>query len=884
MPLSPGTRLGRYEIRAKIGEGGMGEVYRARDEKLNRDVAIKVLPSAFSENPDRLLRFEQEAQAVGTLNHPNILAVYDVGVHENSPYVVSELLEGHSFRELLDDGPIASRKAIEYAIQIAQGLSAAHEKGIVHRDLKPDNLFLTKDDRVKILDFGLAKLSQPSASDIEQTDIATRRIHTNPGTVMGTVGYMSPEQVRASAVDHRSDIFSFGAVLYEMLSGQRAFRGESAIETLNAILKQEPSELSASNINITSAVERVVWHCLEKSPDRRFQSASDVAFALESLSGVTSHPSQQTLIERALPAKQVWNRERIVWTVLCGLLLLAVVALAFIVFRREPATQRTARLALATPAETTFEGEITISPDGRRVVFSAMKDGKWGLWMRPLDSTKAEPIPATEGGSSPFWSPDNRFIGYFSNSKLFKIDAAGGRPQALCDVSEDSGATWNRDGVILFGGPEGIHRVSAQGGATSLVTKVSPQEEAHRWPYFLPDGRHFVFLGDASTTEEHHIKLGSLDSNESQNLFGAVSRIVYASPGYLLYVNQGSLVALPFDATSLKVTGEPTSVAERIKDVGENHHFDFSVSEEGTLAYQSGTVNSQLTWFDRAGQKQSAVGDVVGRDSLALSPDGRIAATGLLDADGRQSDIWLVDLTRNTTSRLTFDPAGDGTPVWSPDGKRIVFGSNRASGGRDVDLWEQAASGVGDEQVLLKSASAKFPTSWSRDGQVILFENWEQQLKGAIWVMSTADRQARPLLQSKSFNQLQGQFSPDGHFIAYASDESGSMEIFLQRYPTTSEKWQISSGGGITPLWRADGHEIFYTSLDKMMSVEVKLGSKVETGLPRELFRSAISHHGLSYDYAVSPDGQRFLISNAVDVNEVAPMTIVLNWNAALKK
>jgi len=438
--------------------------------------------------------------------------------------------------------------------------------------------------------------------------------------------------------------------------------------------------------------------------------------------------------------------------------------------------------------------------------------------------------------------------------------------------------------VILFGGPEGIHRVSAQGGATSLVTKVSPQEEAHRWPYFLPDGHHFVFLGDASTTEEHHIKLGSLDSNESQNLFGAVSRIVYASPGYLLYVNQGSLVALPFDATSLKVTGEPTSVAERIKDVGENHHFDFSVSEEGTLAYQSGTVNSQLTWFDRAGQKQSAVGDVVGRDSLALSPDGRIAATGLLDADGRQSDIWLVDLTRNTTSRLTFDPAGDGTPVWSPDGKRIVFGSNRASGGRDVDLWEQAASGVGDEQVLLKSASAKFPTSWSRDGQVILFENWEQQLKGAIWVMSTADRQARPLLQSKSFNQLQGQFSPDGHFIAYASDESGSMEIFLQRYPTTSEKWQISSGGGITPLWRADGKEIFYTSLDKMMSVEVKLGSKVETGLPRELFRSAISHHGLSYDYAVSPDGQRFLISNAVDVNEVAPMTIVLNWNAALKK
>ena len=513
-----------------------------------------------------------------------------------------------------------------------------------------------------------------------------------------------------------------------------------------------------------------------------------------------------------------------------------------------------------------------------------MKDGKSGLWMRPLDSTKAEPIPGTEGGGLPFWSPDSRFIGYFANFKIFKIDAAGGRPQALCDAPEISGATWNRDGVILFGGLEGVHRVSAQGGTSSLVTKVSPKEEGHRWPYFLPDGRHFVFLGDASTSEEHHIKVGSLDSTESQNLFNAISRIVYAQPGYLLYVNQGSLVALPFDATSLKVTGDPTTIAERIKDVGENHAFDFSVSEEGTLAYQSGTVNSQLTWFDRTGQKQSVVGEVSGRESVSLSPDGRQVATGLLDFDGRQSDIWLVDLTRNTSSRLTFDPAGEGTPIWSPDGQRIVFGSNRASGGRNIDLFEKASSGVGDEQPLLTTEGAKFATSWSHDGQLILFENWEPQAKAGIWVMTMADKQVRPLLQSKSFNQTQGQFSPDGHFIAYLSDESGRVEVFLQRYPTTSEKWSISSGGGLAPLWRADGKEIFYTSLDKIMSVDIKLGSKVETSLPRELFRSTISHSVLSYPYAVSPDGQRFLVASEVDINEVAPMTIVLNWTSALKK
>jgi hypothetical protein len=454
----------------------------------------------------------------------------------------------------------------------------------------------------------------------------------------------------------------------------------------------------------------------------------------------------------------------------------------------------------------------------------------------------------------------------------------------LCDVGEYSGGAWNRDGVILFGGLEGLYRVSAQSGTPELATKVSPKEEAHRWPYFLPDGRRFVFLGDADTTEAHHIRVGSLDSQDSQILFGAISRVAFAQPGYLLYVNQGALVAVPFDTSSLKVTGDPVTVAERIAEVGDNHEFDFSVSEDGTLAYQTGSVASQFTWFDRTGKKSGVVGEPTAAEYVVLSPDGNSAAAGLLDADGRESDVWLYDLTRGTTSRLTFDTQGDGTPLWSPDGTRIVFGSNR-NGTGVVDLYEKAASGTGDEQVLLKSPSAKFATSWSRDGQFILFENWLPQSKGAVWILNMSGaREAKPLLQSNAFNQGTGQFSPDSHFIAYVSDESGRSEVYVQRFPLSSDKWQISTGGGQQPLWRGDGKEIFFITEDKkLMAVDIKTESKFESGIPRELFQGGMKT-GFAYSYAASADGQRFLMSAPVDAPARAPMTIVLNWTTSLKK
>lgn len=884
MTLEPGTRLGRYEIRSKVGAGGMGEVYRSRDEKLNRDVAIKVLPAALSENADRLHRFELEAQAAGALNHPNILAIYDVGTDGMSPYVVSELLEGESLRDRLAHGPLPNRKAIDYATQIARGLAAAHAKGIVHRDLKPDNLFITKDEHVKILDFGLAKLVQALAGEGSQTDIVTRKVHTDPGTVMGTAGYMAPEQVRAHAVDHRADIFSFGAVLYEMLSGRRAFHRDSAIETLNAILKEEPPELSSSQPSIAPALERVVWHCLEKSPERRFQSASDVAFALESISGVTSQPGQTTLTHRDIPASPTWTRERLIWLGVCLILLAVIAWLAMAWFSRSAPNVQAVRLALTSPEKARFSGAVTVSPDGLRVAFvSTSTDGRRELWVRSLDAEKPELLAGTDDATAPFWSPDSRSIGYFADGKLFKVEAAHGRPQQLCEVRESRGGAWNREDVILFAGPEGLERVSAQGGTPVLATKVDAKEEAHRWPYFLPDGRHFVFLADAQTTENHHIRLGSLDSQETQILFGAVTRIVYAPPGYLLYVNQGALVAQPFDARSLKVAGDPVTITEHIAEIGENHQFDFSASDNGVLTYQIGSQKSQLVWYNREGKRLEPLGEPDNYASISLSPDGRRVAAGLLDPDGRQSDVWLIDVSRGAKTRLTFNPQSDGDPVWSPDGKQVAFSSNRSGDGH-IHIYETSASATGDDQILLSENADDVPTSWSRDGKNILFMRFQNSAPGGIWLLSTDDRQARLLLQSQSFEQGGPAFSPNGHFIAYDSNESGHLEVYVQTFPLSGQKWVISSGGGAVPRWRDDGKEIFYITEDgKVMSAELKSDSSFENVVTKQLFQLDIKRAS-GYPFTVASDGSRFLINTPAEANNPAPMVVVLNWPATLKQ
>ena len=890
MSIAAGTKFGRYEIRAKIGEGGMGEVYRARDEKLNRDVAIKLLPAEVSQNGDRLRRFEQESQAAGALNHPNILAVYDVGTHDAAPYVVSELLEGVSLKDRLHDGAISQRKAIDYAVQLARGLAAAHEKGIVHRDLKPDNIFITRDDRVKILDFGIAKLIEPVKDAVAQTDIATRKVHTNPGTVVGTPGYMSPEQVRGSRVDHRSDIFSFGAILYEMLSGRRAFHGESAADTMSAILKEDPPDLSDTNQSISPALERLVNRCLEKNPEARFHSASDLAFALEAISG-SSGVSNQTIATTTALSSRARIRKQLPWIVagLFALAFLVTLPFALLYFRR-PSTPApaTVRFLFAPPEKSAIVGAPVISPDGRLVVFGVRDaTGRESLWIQSLDSLEAHPLAGTEvgGGGPPFWSTDSRSIGFFSVGKLKRIDVAGGPVQTLGDATV-GGGTWNRDGVIILrstGG--GLARIPDTGGAPTLLTTLdkSRNEVLHAYPYFLPDGRHFLYLARNSQNEKSAIFVGSLDSKETKSLLNADSNVAYAPPGYLIFARQQTLMAQAFDADKLQLSGEAVPIAERVGRSLSTALALFSVSETGVLVYRSvATQQSQLAWFDRTGRQLGTVSEPGVYAAIRLSPDEKHIALQSPDNERGYQDIWSIEVARGTPRRLTFDPANDIYPIWSPDGSRIVFGSNRDG---TVNLYQKLSSGAGNDELLFKSDDGKLPTDWSPDGRYILYQDVSQ--KGLdLWVLPLLDEGKPVLFRQTDFQEMYGRFSPDGRWIAYVSDESGKREVYVRSFPDSGGQWQISNGGGSQPRWRRDGKELFYLSPDrKLMAVEVNGSSGTfEAGIPKPLFDVRIGNAAGVSDYEVAGDGQRFLVNTLFEQNERPPVTVVMNWTSDLKK
>ena len=877
-PNSAATKSAR-----KLGAGGMGEVYRARDEKLNRDVAIKVLPAALSQDADRLRRFEQEAQAAGALNHPNILAVYDVGMHDGAPYIVSELLEGEELREQLNDGSLPQRKALDYAQQIAQGLAAAHERGITHRDLKPENLFVTTDGRVKILDFGLAKL-RPLRNESVSSEIDTRKQITDPGTVMGTVGYMSPEQVRGHEADHRSDIFSFGSILYEMLAGQRAFRRDTMAETMTAILKEEPPELSETNAKISLPLEKIVRRCLEKKPERRFHSAHDLAFAIESLSG-TATSSGQTLTRRLTTLS---TRSRITkhlpWIVAGVLFIALLAALPFVIssLRRAPVDMTVTRVSVLPPEKSTV-GTLTVSPDGRRLAFIATDaTGKTLLWVRPLDALVAQPLAGTDDAIHPFWSPDSRFIGFFAGAKLKKIEVTGGSPSTLCNALNGRGGAWNRDDVIVFA-PDfgsGLSRVSAAGGEPSPVTTLdsSRQESTHRFPQFLPDGRHFLYFARSIQPENSAIYVSSLDQPQAKRIISTDTNVAYAPPGYLLFQREGTLMAQAFDAASLALTGAPFRVAEQLGYLRLNSEAYFSVSETGVLVYQSGNAGkTQLVWFDRSGKQLGAPGPPGEYSFPALSPDEKRVAIDRDDPQTGTFDIWLLDLARGIPSRFTFYPGIDVYPVWSPDGSRIVFGSNRDGA---WSLYQKSSSGAGSEEAMLKSGERKCPSDWSLDGRFILYTQTSPDTLWDLWVIPLfGDRQPIPFLQTK-FNEVNGVFSPDGKWIAYQSDDSGSYQVWVQSFPAGS-KWQVSSEGGSWPRFRRDGKELFYLAANgKLMAVEVKANtSGLEFSAPKPLFDTHTTDR-----YAVTADGQRFLINTPVEESASAPITVILNWTAEAKR
>jgi Tol biopolymer transport system component len=891
--LSQGIRLGRYEIRSALGAGGMGEVYCARDTQLGRDVAVKVLPSSFSTDVDRLHRFHQEASAASALNHPNILIVHDIGAHDGSPYVVSELLEGETLRKRIGGTPLAQRRVIDYALQIAHGLAAAHEKGIVHRDLKPDNIFITNDGRVKILDFGLAKLTQAEVNQA-QTDIPTRRVDTDPGVVMGTVGYMSPEHLKGRTVDHRSDIFSFGAILYEMLSGRRAFHGESAAETMSAILKEDPPELSETNKTVSPALERLVNHCLEKNPEARFHSARDLAFALEALSGSTA-VSGQTVAMPALAPRRIKTRELIAWAS-ASLFVLATVALLVLYLRRTPVEVHAVRSFILPPEKSSFEfggrraARMTVSPDGRRLAFVATTaEGGTLLWVRSLDALSAQPLAGTEGATHPFWSPDSRFLGFFAQGKLKRIDAAGGPPLALCDAPQGRGGTWNRDGVIVFAPNVSValDRVSASGGTSSPLTKLDETrgEVSHRWPTFLPDGKHFLYLSGTIGVGEGTIYVASLESKESKLVLRANSNVEYAE-GYLLYLRGTTLMAQPFDSKHLETVGEAFPIAEEVQTgIGNLAVGVFSVSDNGILAYQTGKMSStQLAWFDRSGKQLGLLGDQAVYSNVHLSPDGKSTTVGIIDLQSGRPDIWLYEVARDRRTRFTFDPAEERSVAWSPDGSRIAFSSNRKG---HFDIYQKASSGLGSEELLLESNLDKQPTSFSSDGRFLLYWASDPKTGADLWVLPlSGDRKPFPFLQTE-FNEGNGKFSPDGRWVAYFSTESDrvGVELYVAPFPGPGGKWQVSTTGGLPPAtWRKDGKEIFYLAPDnKLMAAEVNgQGATLEVGAVRALFEIHRGGGGIAYD--ATADGQRFLVNTAVEQTTSSPITLVVNWTADLKK
>jgi eukaryotic-like serine/threonine-protein kinase len=864
----------------------MGEVYRAFDPNLNREVAIKVLPVAYSADRDRLARFEQEAQAAGSLNHPNILTIHHIEAHDSAPYIVSELLEGETLRERMSGAALPHRKAIDYALQTAHGLAAAHEKGIVHRDLKPDNLFITKDGRVKILDFGLAKLLGAFDGTQSQTEVPTKRVDTDSGVVMGTVGYMSPEQLRGKTADHRSDIFSFGAILYEMLSGRRAFRGESTADTISAILREDPPELSATNKNINPALERVVNHCLEKNPEERFHSARDLAFAIEALSGSAGSSGSNTTVLASLPPSRKKKRELLAWAV-AGFFLITSALLAWLYFQGAPVTERPVRFAIATPERSTEVSNPVISPDGQTLVFLAHSDGKRFLYTRSLGALQTQRLAGTEDAISPFWSPDSRYIAFFSNNQLKKIDVTGGPAQTLCHVQSAYGGAWNQHGEILISfDTKGINRVSSAGGAPTQLLKLdeSRKELAQAWPAFLPDGRHFLYQSWTGRSDESAIFVTSIDGGDRKLLLKADSSPLYASPGYLLFSRGTTLMAQPFDAGKLQLSGEPFPVAEPVFYNLSNSFSGVSVSENGTLAFlSSNSSNRQLVWVDRNGTPLGPMGPTGEYNDIVLSRDGkRLALQRLV---GGNSDIWLMDLTRGVVSRFTFDSTAEDNPVWSPDGKLIAFSAGHTAGDTIFNLYQKISTGAGNQEVLLKSDRSKEATDWSSDGRFIIFQAYAPKTGSDIWALPLfGEPKPYPLIETE-FEEGQAHFSPDGRWFAYASNESGRSEVYVQSFPQTGGKWLISSAGGSQPLWRRDGKELFYVSPDKtLMAVDINAGPTFETSTPKPLFATQVSAYNAPSRYVVTADGQRFLINAPAEEISQTPITVVMNWTAGLKK
>jgi Tol biopolymer transport system component len=881
MALTSGEKLGPYEILSPLGAGGMGEVYRAKDTRLGREVALKILPESFTRDPDRLRRFEQEARAVAALNHPNILAIHDIGEQNGSPFLVSELLDGESLRVALDRGVLPQRKTIEYGVQIAHGLAAAHEKGIVHRDLKPENIFVTKDGRIKILDFGLAKLAQTAGATPEELTLTG--LQTAAGVIMGTASYMAPEQVRGENADARTDIFAFGTVLFEMLFGVRAFHRDTAAETMTAVLKDDPPEISDAGHPVSSALERIVRRCLEKNPEQRFQSARDLSFALGALSG-----TETSAIARAAAAATGSRRQPLLLWLSLVLALAAVAAVTWFAARRPPTTIRM-QFAIAVPEEMSVS-HMALSNDGSMLAFVTPDEntGLPMLYVQRVGSSTVTLLPGTQGASFPFWSPDNSYVGFFANGKLQKMAASGGTPQVLAAAVSARGGSWGSKGVIIYtpNAESPLWRINADGTGAAEATKIHGDDQTHRWPVFLPDGNHFLFwTGNFSNTKDDRssgIYLTSLDSQDRKLVVLCHSSFGYSAKNLVYADDQRQLVSIAFDPSSATVSGSTSVIANVVGFQPSTYWAALAVARNGTLIYNTsvGAAESALTWIDRSGKELGRIGDAAIMDNPTLSPDGSRVAVDVSDQKANNVDVWIESTTGAGNSRFTFDPSEEVVGVWSRDGSTVAY---RENGGGRVSVLLKRATGLEREKVRYTAAQGSMddivPNSWSLDDQQILCTR--QTASGDyLMLLPVAGGEPTRFLNGKS-SETNGQISPDGKWVTYASDESGNWEIYVTSFPGAAGKWQVSRGGGTEPRWRADGKEIFYIAPNGMlMAVSVNSAGAFVSGTPAPLFqirgRSPISSTDI-FTYDVAKNGQRFLVNRYVKPEHVPPLTILLN-------
>ena len=940
--------ISHYKVTGKLGEGGMGVVYKAEDTNLKRPVALKFLAAHLLGDEEVKARFRREAEAAAALNHPNVCHVYEISEVEGKTFIAMAFLEGEPLEKKIEAGPLKLKDALDIAIQTARGLEAAHEKKIVHRDIKPANLMITgagSKRLVTIMDFGLALL-------IDRSKL------TRLDETMGTVTYMSPEQTYGMELDHRTDVWSLGVVIYEMVTGQRPLKGHYDKAVMYSITNEEPEPMTALRTGVPMELEWLVNKCLAKEADKRYQSTADMVVDLETLSeklksgkstivrtgapigadtpagpsnaearvvpaagtdtpAGPSHPSDADVsdvrVRRVPPPAHLTpglTRERVAWAAATVLLALAAITLAAVHFNQPAPRLETTRFVIYPPEGVRFGGRAAeISPDGRHLAFVGISEtGERRLWVRSFDSLEARSLAGTEGAVLPFWSPDNRFIGFFAEDKLKKISVDGGSAQTLSEARQGRGGTWAQgssgsDGLVVFAPTVSstLLRVSDAGGEPAPLTVLdeSAQETTHRLPHFLPDGRHFLYVGGVAGVGVglRQVYIGSLDpgvGGESESitktpLLPDDTPVRYAPPspdhpnGHLLFVRGNSLMAREFDAKRLEPAGQPFSIAEGISaNTGGVRPSDFSVSQTGVLAYRAraGLRRHQLAWFGRDGKRLNSVGEPGRNAAVSLSPNNAKAAISRFDFS---RDIWIHDLARNVASRFTFHPASELSHTWPPDGRRLAFNSNRDG---SFNLYLKPTSGAGESESLFQADNNNAPRDWSRDGRLILFADQSPKTGSDLWVLPLEGEQKPVPYLRTEFDEVMGQFSPDGRWVAYASNESGRSEIYVQPYPADGDKWLVSTDGGIQPRWRADGKELFYlTADDRVMTAEIEAGETFQPGVPHMLFRAPRVNSLLPatlFHYDVSRDGQRFLIDLDVEESEQSPVTIVLNWQAEL--